>query len=391
MKLHEYQAKALFRDFGIAVPAGEAVRKVSDVERVYAQLNSQVVVVKAQIHAGGRGKAGGVKLVKSLSEAKAVVEKLLGSRLVTHQTDKMGQPVNVVYIECASEIKKEYYFSLLLDRSKKKLCLIFSTEGGMEIEEVAHKNPNALMKFFIPLSDGFPSDIAKNISIRAGWNPVIRQQAADLFSKLYQLYIKCDCNLLEINPLILTHQDQLLPLDGKVIIDDNAAFRQPKLVELYDTTQDDPTEVEAKSLGLNYVALNGNIGCMVNGAGLAMATMDMIKLHGGQPANFLDVGGGANTSQIKEAFRLVLHDPRVKSVLVNIFGGILRCDVIAEGIIAAAKDLKIKVPVVVRLEGANVDKGKDMLAQSGLSLVSAASLDDGASVAVKLAQQGMRA
>jgi succinyl-CoA synthetase beta subunit len=386
MKLHEYQAKSLFNKMGIPVPQGAVIRKTDEVKAHYEKLNSPIVVVKAQVHAGGRGKAGGVKVVKTLEEAEKETYRLLGSQLVTHQTSKEGQPVNQVYLEAGSDIDKEYYLSILLDRLQKKLCLIFSTEGGMDIEEVAEKNPNALQKFFVEQKPELNKSVLDQLTKAAGWEGKTATQGADVIQKLYQFYLKYDCSLLEINPLVLTKQGQVLPLDGKVLVDDNAAFRQPEIAAWYDKTQEDPIEVEANSYGLNYVSLDGYIGCMVNGAGLAMATMDIIQLHGGRPANFLDVGGGANADQITKAFRLILSDQRVKSVLVNIFGGIMRCDIIAEGIITAAKELDIKIPIVVRLEGTNVEKGKKMLADSGLKLNSAKNLDEGAELAVKLAQ-----
>ncbi len=379
MKLHEYQAKQLFRDYEISVPLGQVALSIDDVARAYTDVGVSDVVVKAQVHAGGRGKAGGIQKVTSADEATAFAQKLLGSRLVTHQTTAEGQPINAVYLEAASDIECEYYLALLLDRKFSKLCIMFSTEGGMDIEEVAEKTPDALLKFYIPFSPTVPAYVSRRIATLIG--KTHEKPLRELLSKLAKLYIERDVSLLEINPLVQTTEGDLIPLDGKIELDDNAAYRQ-KDIEV-DSSQDNPHEVEAAEIGISYIHLDGSIGCMVNGAGLAMATMDLIKLHGGDPANFLDVGGGASAEQIKQSFWLILKDKRVKSVLVNIFGGIMRCDIIAQGIIEATQSLKPDVPIIVRLAGTNVEKGKEMLDNSGLQLISASTLDEAAQLAVE--------
>jgi succinyl-CoA synthetase beta subunit len=387
LKLHEYQAKSLMGSYGVELPRGEVVKTLGEVDRAFRNLGAPRGVVKAQVHAGGRGKAGGIKVVTSVEEAKAEAQALLGTRLVTPQTTSEGQPVNAVYLEAASDVAHEYYLALLLDRSKKRISVLFSTRGGMDIEEVAEHQPEALLTFFVPMSqNGIPPYVIRRMTQEAQWSKETSAVAHSLLQSLYRMYTEKDCTLLEINPLVLTPQGQLLPLDAKVILDDNAAFRHPQWVEQIDLSQENPTEVKANQIGLSYISLEGNIACMVNGAGLAMATMDLIKLHGGEPANFLDVGGGASADQITKAFQIILSDERVKSVLVNIFGGIMRCDIIAEGIIQATQELKPKVPIVVRLEGTHVEKGKAMLKHSGLEVFTAASLDQAAEMAVKKAK-----
>lgn len=381
MKLHEYQAKALFKEAGLQIPKGGVATTVEAVDAVFRALGIRRAVIKAQVHAGGRGKAGGIQVADTPADAEEKARTLLGSRLVTPQTQGDGQPVSAVYVEEKTYVAHEYYLAMLLDRKLRRLCVMFSTQGGMEIEEVAAKDPGAILKFHVPLSETMPGYVPRGISVEAGWDKSVAAQAKDLICKLYNIYCQKDATLIEINPLVLTTSDQLVPLDAKVVIDDSASWRQPEVQE--DFSQMDPREVAAKELGLSYIHLDGSIGCMVNGAGLAMATMDLIQFHGGSPANFLDVGGSADADQIKGAFGLILKDDRVKSVLVNIFGGIMRCDVIAQGIIEATKGVDLKVPVIIRLEGTNVEEGKALLDQSRLKLFPANSLDEAAMLAVQ--------
>ncbi len=386
MNLHEYQAKALLAKHGIQVPNGRVATSVSEVMSAAQSLGGGAWVIKAQIHAGGRGKAGGVKLVRSREELEKVAKALLGTRLVTHQTGANGQPVEKVYVETPSDIAREIYLACLLDRALERVIFIASAEGGMDIEEVAATHPEKILKTAIEPSVGLQPYQCREIGFALGFDDKQVAQLTRLMTSLYEVYTACDLALLEINPLVVTKAGDLLVLDAKVQVDDNALYRQKDLAALRDSSQDDPKEVRAREHDLNYVALDGNIGCMVNGAGLAMATMDLIKLHGGQPANFLDVGGGATAERVAEAFKIILSDPKVKAILVNIFGGIVRCDLIAEGIIKAVKEVKVAVPVVVRLEGTNVEKGREMLKTSGLKVAAADSLTEAAKQVVVAAK-----
>lgn len=378
MNIHEYQAKKLFHHHGITVPRGYLARSGIEAEFAFRRLNGPVAVVKAQIHAGGRGKAGGVKLVKSPSECRQAAEALLGSTLVTHQTGPEGKLVQKVYIEAGSNIAKEYYLALVLDRETASIGLIFSTAGGMDIEEVAEKSPEKLLNLNIDPTLGLHPYHLRQLSFGAQLPAAEAKALEALIPKLYAMFLAKDFSMLEINPLVVTGSGELLPLDGKMIFDDNALYRHPELAELRDFAEEDPREVEASKFGLSYIGLDGNIGCLVNGAGLAMATMDIIKHYGAEPANFLDVGGGATEEMVTQAFRIILSDPKVKGIFVNIFGGIMRCDTIAKGILAAAKALGLKVPLVVRLEGTNVAEGKRLLAESQLNILTANDMADGA-------------
>ena len=357
MNLHEYQAKSLLAKFGVPVPAGRPAFSVKEAVEATQTLGGNLWVVKAQVHAGGRGKAGGVKLLKTREEVEAFAKKLLGTRLVTHQTNANGQPVERLLVEAPSEIARELYLACLIDRATERVTFIASTEGGMEIEEVAEKHPEKILKAVIEPAVGLQPYQCREVGFALGLTDKQVAQLTKIMTALYQAFMECDLALLEINPLVVTKAGDLIALDAKIQIDDNAMFRQKEISDLRDVTQDDPKEVRAQQHELNYVALEGNIGCMVNGAGLAMATMDLIKLTGGQPANFLDVGGGATAERVTEAFKIILSDPNVKAILINIFGGIVRCDTIAEGIITAVKQVNVAVPVVVRLEGTNVEKG----------------------------------
>jgi len=386
MNLHEYQAKSVLAKYGVPVPPGRPAHSVAEALQAAEALGGSAWVVKAQIHAGGRGKAGGVKLVRSRDELEATAKKLLGSRLVTHQTGPGGQPVERLYIEAPSEIARELYLACLTDRPSERVVFIASAEGGMEIEEVAAKHPEKILKTAVEPAVGLQPYQCREIGFALGLDDKQVAQLARLMTALYRAYEDCDLSLLEINPLVVTKSGDLLVLDAKIQVDDNALYRQPELAQLRDPAQDDPKEVRAREHDLNYVALEGNIGCMVNGAGLAMATMDLIKLHGGQPANFLDVGGGATAERVAEAFKIILSDPNVKAILVNIFGGIVRCDLIAEGIIKAVKEVNVRVPVVVRLEGTNVEKGRELLQASGLKVTAADSLTEAAKLVVAAAQ-----
>ncbi|MBF0471760.1 MAG: ADP-forming succinate--CoA ligase subunit beta [Gammaproteobacteria bacterium] len=385
MNLHEYQAKRLFAEAGLPVPAGRAVAEATGIAAAAAEIGGARWVVKAQVHAGGRGKAGGVKLVSSVDEATAFAEGWLGKNLVTFQTDAKGQPVSKILIEACSDIAREFYLGAVVDRSSRRVVFMASTEGGMEIEKVAHETPEKILKVTIePLTGAQPWQ-GRDLAFKLGLEGKQVGQFVKLFLTLARLFIDKDFSLVEVNPLVLTQEGDLICLDAKVNIDGNALYRHPDLQQLHDTTQEDPREVEAAKWDLNYVALDGNIGCMVNGAGLAMGTMDMIKLHGGNPANFLDVGGGATKERVAEAFKLILSDDKVKSVLVNIFGGIVRCDLIAEGIIAAVEEVGVEVPVVVRLEGNRAERGRELLAASPLSIIAASTLTGAAKEAVTAA------
>ncbi len=378
MNIHEYQAKAILKKYGVNVPEGYLAESPEEALEAAKKINSNIYVVKAQVHAGGRGKAGGIKVCNSPEEVKEVAKNMLGMKLVTHQTGPEGKIVNKVYIEAGCNIEKELYLGIVVDRSIGRVTLMASTEGGMEIEEVAKNHPEKILKESVNPVTGILPFQARKISYGLGLKDKIAQGMVKFILSLEKCFEECDCSLAEINPLVVTKEGDVLALDCKMNFDDNALFRHKDIEALRDFSEEDIREVEASKYDLSYIGLNGNIGCMVNGAGLAMATMDIIKLHGGEPANFLDVGGGASTEKVTEAFKLILSDKNVKAVLVNIFGGIMKCDVIAQGIISAAKAISIKVPVVVRLEGTNVELGKKMLQESGLSLISATDMTDAA-------------
>ncbi len=378
MNLHEYQAKQVFAGYGMPVPNGSVVHDAADVRAAIANLAGERWVVKAQVHAGGRGKAGGVKLVGSVEEATEVAKSLLGTNLVTFQTDANGQPVSAVLVEEVSNIARELYVGAVVDRASRRVTIMASTEGGMEIEKVAAETPEKILKTLVDPLLGLLPYQCRELAFGLGLEGDQIKQFTKLLSGLAAMFESSDLSLVEVNPLVVTAEGNLLCLDGKVNIDDNALYRQPKLQEMRDISQEEEKEVHAKKFDLNYVALDGDIGCMVNGAGLAMATMDLVQLHGGTPANFLDVGGGATTERVTEAFKLILSDPKVKGVLVNIFGGIVRCDLIADGIIAAVEQVGVKVPVVVRLEGTNAELGAKKLEESGLNLIAANGLTDAA-------------
>ena len=382
MNLHEYQAKTLFRAYGVDTPRGQLAQSPDEAVAAAEALGGNVWVVKAQVHAGGRGKAGGVKVAKSLDEVRQYASQMIGSTLKTKQTGEVGLPIHKVLIEEGLDIVKELYLSVVVDRASKRVSIIASAEGGMDIEEVAEKSPEKIHSIGISPAAGYFPYIGRRLGFAMGLDKKQVGQLATLLQGLYTLFIEKDLSMVEINPLIITGDGKLLALDAKIGTDDNALYRHKDLAEMRDPTQEDERENKAQELELNYVALDGNIGCMVNGAGLAMATMDIVKLHGGEPANFLDVGGGATAERVKEAFKLILTAPQVKSILVNIFGGIVRCDLIAEGIINAAKEIDLKVPVVARLQGTNVELGRKMLDESGLAITSADDLTDAAQKAV---------
>jgi len=383
MNIHEYQAKAVLREFGVPVPRGIPAFSVDEAEKAARELGGPVWVVKAQIHAGGRGKAGGVKLVKSIDDVKKEAARLLGSTLVTHQTGPHGKEVRRLYIEEGSAIEREYYLSALVDRETSCVAFVASTEGGMDIEEVAHNSPDKIITFSVDPATGFMPHHARHVANALGFSRELGKQAESVLPKLYAAFVAKDMSLLEINPLVVTKSGALICLDAKIGFDDNALYRHPDVVALRDITEEDEKEIEASKYDLNYVALEGTIGCMVNGAGLAMATMDIIKLYGEMPANFLDVGGGATKEKVSAAFKIITSDHNVKGILVNIFGGIMRCDIIAEGVVAAVKEVGLRVPLVVRLEGTNVELGKDIIAKSNLNVTSAGDLDDAAQKIVK--------
>jgi len=386
MNVHEYQAKDLMRKFGIKVLKGEVAKTVEEAVSAAAKLGGKVWVVKAQIHAGGRGKAGGVKVAKSLDEVKKFANDILHSTLVTHQTGPEGKKVNTLLIEEGCNIAKEFYLGIVLDRSTSKVTFMASKEGGVEIEEVAHKNPEAIIKVPVEPGAGYQPYIGRILSNALGLDAISAKDADAFYKGLYKLYIESDCSIAEINPLVLTADNQMIALDAKLNFDENAMFRHPEIAAYRDLTEESAKEVEASKYGLSYIELDGNIGCLVNGAGLAMATLDIVKLHGGNAANFLDVGGGATKEAVEQAFRIILSDPNVKAILVNIFGGIMKCDIIAEGVIAAAKAVSLKVPLVVRLEGTNVDLGKKILNESGLAITAAGDLGDAAKKVVAAAK-----
>ncbi len=388
MNLHEYQAKQLFAEFGVPVLKGGAASTVDEAEKVARELGGEGWVIKAQVHAGGRGKAGGVKLVKSVDELKETARAYLGSRLVTHQTDAKGLPVNQVLIESLCDIDKELYVSLMVDRASERVVIMASAMGGMDIEEVAANQPEALIKVAVDPVVGLMPYQCRQISFGIGLPGTLAGQMTKLLLGLYKLFTEKDASLVEINPLVITKAGDLLALDAKMGIDGSALYRQKAVAAMQDASQEDPVEHEAEQHGLNYVTLDGEIGCMVNGAGLAMATMDLIKLQGGNPANFLDVGGGTTAEKVAEAFKLILADKKVKAVLVNIFGGIVRCNLIAEGVIAAVKEVGVTIPVVVRLEGTNAKQGLELLDNSGLAITSAADLTDAAQKVVAASKGG---
>ncbi len=376
MNLHEYQAKALFHDYGLPVPVGNIARSIEEVEEVATSLTTDKVVVKAQIHAGGRGKAGGVKLLDSITEAKQFAAELLGTHLLTFQTDAKGQPVHTLLVEESCQIERELYLGAVLDRASCRITIMASTEGGMNIEEVAEDTPEKILKIQINPITGVMPFQCRELAFGLGLEGMQIRRFTQILMGLGKLFVEKDVSLVEINPLVVTTEGDLLCLDGKINIDGSALFRHPELVKLQDESQEDARELQAAKWDLNYVALDGNIGCMVNGAGLAMGTMDIIKLQGGEPANFLDVGGAATAERVAEAFKIILSDDKVKGILVNIFGGIVRCDLIAEGVIAAIKEVNISVPVVVRLEGNHAPEGIELLNKSGLDLISANDLTD---------------
>jgi succinyl-CoA synthetase beta subunit len=385
MNLHEYQSKKLFCDYGIPVPPGRIAWTPEEAAAAARDLGGSIWVVKAQVHAGGRGKAGGVKLCKSPEDARSAAVGMLGSRLVTKQTGEGGLPINLVYVESGSKIERELYLSLLLNRDRGRIAFIASEAGGMDIEEVAAKEPEKILRVDVDPATGLQSYQCRELAFGLGLKGDQVRQFETIARGLYQLYLDKDLSLVEINPLIVTGDGQLVALDAKINVEANALFRQPALAALRDESQEDAMELEASRHDLNYVSLDGNIACMVNGAGLAMATMDLIKLHGGSPANFLDVGGTATAARVTEAFRLILSNRRVKAILINIFGGIVRCDIIAQGIVQAVQDVGVKLPVIVRLEGTNADIARKQLADSGLAITAAADLTDAAAKVVRLA------
>ncbi|MGE0615956.1 MAG: ADP-forming succinate--CoA ligase subunit beta [Bacteriovoracia bacterium] len=386
MNIHEYQAKQVLKKFGVRVPEGRLIEEGGNVaghaetaaKELAKERGNTVWVVKAQIHAGGRGKAGGVKVCKSLDEVKAAAQDIMGKTLVTPQTGAKGKKVHKVWIEEGSNIAKEFYLGVVIDRAISQVIMMASTEGGMEIEEVAHKHPEKIIKVAIDPTLGFQPFHGRRLAKALGLTGEQTKEAVGFFRGVFNCFMQTDCSQVEINPMILTKEGKVAALDAKLNFDDNGLFRHPEIVEMRDIQEENAQDVEASKYDLAYIALDGNIGCLVNGAGLAMATMDIIKLHGGEPANFLDVGGGANKEKVTAAFKIILKDPKVKAILVNIFGGIMKCDVIAEGVIAAAKELELKVPLVVRLEGTNVEMGKKILAGSGLKITAADDLGDAA-------------
>lgn len=386
MKIHEYQAKEILRKYNVITPKGVACFSVNEAVQAAQQLGGNVWAVKAQIYAGGRGKGGGVKVAKSLDEVRQHASEILNMRLITHQTGPEGQIVHRLFIEQGIQIEKEFYVGMVVDRGQQRVCLMASSEGGMEIEKVAVEAPEKIHKVFIDPITGLSQQQAEEVAQRIGIPKQSLPGAVTLLQGLYQALDETDASLLEINPLALASEQQVMALDAKMNFDENALFRHPEIVALRDLDEEDPVEIEASKHELSYIPLDGNIGCLVNGAGLAMATMDIIKLYGGNPANFLDVGGGATAEKVTEAFKLMLRNSKLQGILVNIFGGIMKCDVIAQGIVAAARDVQLKVPLVVRLEGTNVDLGKKILADSGLKIISADNMADAAQKAVNAAK-----
>jgi succinyl-CoA synthetase beta subunit len=397
MNIHEYQAKAVLKEFGVPVSRGVPIMKASDAEAAAKELGGPLWVVKSQIHAGGRGKGkfkeasagekGGVRLATSIDEVKTFAQQMLSATLVTVQTGEAGKQVNRLYIEDGSDIEKEFYLSILVDRVTSRVSFVVSTEGGMDIEQVAHDTPEKIVTFTVDPATGFMPHHGLTVAKALGLSGKLAKQANDVASRLYAAFLAKDMEMLEINPLIVTKQGDLKCLDAKVSFDGNALFRHPDIAELRDETEEDSKEIEASKYDLNYITLDGTIGCMVNGAGLAMASMDIIKLYGEAPANFLDVGGSATTEKVTAAFKIITSDPNVKGILINIFGGIMRCDVIAEGVIAAVKEVGLQVPLVVRLEGTNVDLGKEIISKSGLNVIPADDLDDAAQKIVKAVRE----
>jgi succinyl-CoA synthetase beta subunit len=384
VKIHEYQAKSVLARFGVSVPRGEVAVAPAEANDIARRLGGDLVVVKAQIHAGGRGKGGGVKVAKSPAEAEQLATQMIGMTLVTHQTGPEGKKVGRVLIEEGLQIDRELYLSIVIDRSSASPVIIASAAGGMDIEEVAASHPEQILREYIDRGTGIVPFQARKLAFAMGLDGGPAAKLVKLVEAVYRAFIETDASMIEINPLILTRSGDLLALDAKVSFDDNALYRHPDLRDLRDVSEEDPLEVEASKYSLNYIRLDGTIGCMVNGAGLAMATMDIIKLAGGEPANFLDVGGGANADQIKNAFRILMADKNVEAVLINIFGGILRCDILAQGVIAAVTELGVPVPIVIRMEGTNVEEGKRMLMDSGLNFTTADSMDDAANKVVAL-------
>ena len=378
MNIHEHQAKELLKKFGAPVPNGIAVYNLKDLEAASKKINTSKIVLKAQIHAGGRGKAGGVKVVNNFEELKKEAHELFGKVLVTHQTGPQGKEVKRLYLEDASEIAKEFYLSCLVDRASSKIAFISSAEGGMDIEEVASKTPEKIVTTRISITDKVNDNDVLNILKPYNLKEAALDDGEKIIQALYQALMKTDANLIEVNPLILSKDNKVICLDAKINFDDNALFRHPEILEYRDLNEEDPTEIEASKYDLAYIKLDGEIGCMVNGAGLAMATMDIINLYGSEPANFLDVGGGASKEKVSAAFKIILSDKNVKGILINIFGGIMKCDVIAEGVIAAAKEIELNIPLVVRLAGTNFEKGKEILNNSGLTIIPADDLNDAA-------------
>jgi succinyl-CoA synthetase beta subunit len=378
MNIHEHQAKEILKKFGASVPEGVYALTVEDLLEKVKKLNTSKYVLKAQIHAGGRGKAGGVKILDNIEDLESEARKLLGKTLVTHQTGPEGREVKRLYVEESSNIDKEFYLSCLVDRASSKIAFISSDQGGMDIEEVAAKTPQKIITTKVELEEEISNKDCENILKIFNLNQEAKSEAIKLLKSIYKMFISTDANMVEINPLILTKENKIMCLDAKVNFDDNALFRHPEITELRDLNEEDPAEIEASKHDLAYIKLDGSIGCMVNGAGLAMATMDIIKLYGSEPANFLDVGGGASKEKVSAAFKIILSDKNVKGILINIFGGIMRCDVLAQGVVDAAKEMKINVPLVVRLAGTNFKEGKEILDNSGLKLISAENLDDAA-------------
>ncbi|MCH4484696.1 ADP-forming succinate--CoA ligase subunit beta [Staphylococcus haemolyticus] len=387
MNIHEYQGKEIFRSMGVAVPEGRVAFTAEEAVEKAKELDTEIYVVKAQIHAGGRGKAGGVKIAKSLSEVETYANELLGKQLVTHQTGPEGKEVKRLYIEQGCDIQKEYYVGFVIDRATDRITLMASEEGGTEIEEVAAKTPEKIFKETIDPVVGLSPYQARRIAFNINIPKESINKAAKFLISLYNVFIEKDCSIVEINPLVTTGEGEVLALDAKINFDDNALFRHKDIQELRDLEEEDPKEIEASKYDLSYIALDGDIGCMVNGAGLAMATMDTINRFGGNPANFLDVGGGATKEKVTEAFKIILGDDNVKGIFVNIFGGIMKCDVIAEGIVAAVKEVELTLPLVVRLEGTNVERGKEILNESGLAIEPAATMAEGAQKIVKLVKE----
>jgi succinyl-CoA synthetase beta subunit len=388
MNIHEYQGKQIFTRYGIPVPKGSPAFSAAEVkaaaEKLVAETQNEVVVVKAQIHAGGRGKAGGVKVVKGAAAAEEAAQKLIGATLVTPQTGPKGKKVERLYVEQGLAIAREIYMAMLVDREQRRICFMASTEGGVEIEKVAAETPEKILKAWIDPATGFMPYQARKIGFQLGLGGATLNEFVSFAQKMYAMFLAEDCSLVEINPFVVTKEGGVVALDAKINFDDNASFRHREWEELRDKSEENPQETEAKETGISYVALEGNIGCLVNGAGLAMSTMDIIKHFGGEPANFLDVGGGATKEQVTKAFQLIMKDPEVKGIFVNIFGGIMKCDIIAEGVIAATKAVGLSVPLVVRLEGTNVELGRDLLAKSGLAITPASNMIDGAQKIVEL-------